>query len=127
MLVAAQRLTLNPGQTAREAMRVVRQLPLELKLGSGAAVRGQTLDISTGGFSSVLARALQPDEQVEFAVTLGSGLLTGHARVASVQQQGAAIRASFKLDGVARSDVERLGTEVIDAALEHLAAIAEAI
>ncbi len=127
MMVAAQRLTLNPGQTTREAMRVVRQLPLELQLASGAKVRGQTLDISTGGFSAVLTRAFQPGERVEFAVTLGSGLLTGHAIVASIHQQEASLRVSFKLDGVPRSDVDRLGTEVIDAALEQLALIAEAL
>ena len=37
MLLAAQRLTLMPGETAREALRVVRLLPLELGLQAGPA------------------------------------------------------------------------------------------
>ena len=125
MLVAAQRLTLNPGQTAREALRVVRPLPLELKLPAGPA-RGESLDISTGGFSSVLGRALQPGEAVAFTLTLATGPLHGRARVASIQQVGASIRVSFKLEGASPQDVERMGTEVIDAALEQLASLIEA-
>ncbi|MGZ6143054.1 MAG: PilZ domain-containing protein [Myxococcales bacterium] len=116
MLVAAQRLTLNTGQTAREALRVVRALPLELQLPQGLA-RGASLDISTGGFSSVLGRALQPGETVGFSITLASGPLHGRAAVASIQQQGASIRVSFKMIGLAPQEVERMGTEVMDAAL----------
>lgn len=125
MLVAAQRLTLNTGQTAREALRVVRRLPLELQLASGPA-RGETLDVSTGGFSSVLGRALQPGESVPFSITLATGLLQGKASVASIQQQGPAIRVSFRMEGLAPDEVDRMGTEVIDAALELLADLIEA-
>ena len=124
MLVAAQRLTLNQGQTAREALRVVRILPLELQLSHGPA-RGETLDISTGGFSSVLSRALQPDEIVEFSLRVASGLIQGRAKVANIQQQGAAIRVSFKMEGVSTADVERMSSEVMDAALEQLASLVE--
>ncbi len=124
MLVAAQRLTLNAGQTAREALRVVRQLPLELQLASGTA-RAQTLDISTGGFSAVLSRALQPGEALAFTMALATGPLRGRATVASIQQQGPSIRVSFKLSALAAEEVERLGTEVMDAALEQLANLIE--
>jgi hypothetical protein len=124
MLVAAQRLTLNPGQTAREALRVVRLLPLELQLSHGTA-HVETLDISAGGFSAVLVRALQPGEIVGFSLLLASGSLRGRAQVANIQQQGPAIRASFKLEGSSLADVDRLGTEVMDAALEQLANLVE--
>ena len=125
MLVAAQRLTLNPGQTAREALRVVRILPLELQLAAGQ-VRGETLDISTGGFSSILSRAVQPGEPIDFSLQLASGPLKGRATVASLQQHGGAIRASFKLEGISPADLERMGTEVMDAALEQLVTLVEA-
>ena len=124
MLVAAQRLTLNPGQTAREALRVIRILPLELQLAGGLA-RAETLDISTGGFSSVLYRALQPEETVGFSLHLASGPVKGRSRVASIQQQGAAIRVSFRMEGLSPADVERMGSEVMDAALEQLATLVE--
>ncbi|MCA1828656.1 MAG: PilZ domain-containing protein [Myxococcales bacterium] len=125
MLVAAQRLTLNPGQTAREALRVVRILPLELHHATGP-VRAETLDISTGGFSAVLSRAMQPDEAVEFSLRIGTGPVRGRAKVANIQQQGAAIRVSFRIEGLSPADVERMGSEVMDAALEQLAILVEA-
>jgi len=126
MLVAAQRLTLSPEQTAREALRVVRILPLELELGTGPA-RCETLDISTGGFSSVLKRALQPDETIGFTLHLGSGPLQGRARVASVSQQGPSIRVSFRLEGAPPAAVALLGTEVMDAALEQFTDLVEQV
>jgi PilZ domain len=124
MLVAAQRLTLNPGQTAREALRVVRILPLQLQLAGGPA-RAETLDISTGGFSTILFRAVQPDEAIEFSLQLPAGPVKGRARVASIHQQGAAIRVSFKMEGLEPADVERMGAEVMDAAVEQLASLIE--
>jgi hypothetical protein len=126
MLVAGQRLTLNPNQAAREALRVVRILPLELELATGPA-RGETLDISTGGFSSVLKRALQPDETIGFTLQLGSGPLRGRARVASVSQADASIRVSFRLEGASPAAVELLATEVMDAALEQFADLVEQV
>ena len=125
MLVAAQRLTLNPGQPAREALRVARALPLELEMASGQA-RVQTLDISARGFSSVLSRALQPHEIVEFSLRLASGPVKGRAEVASIQQHDASIRVSFKIIGATPEDTERMGSEVMDAALEQLAVLVEA-
>jgi hypothetical protein len=125
MLVAAQRLTLASGQPAREALRVVRVLPLELQLASGA-VRGETLDISTGGFSSVLSRALQPDETVDIVLKLAAATVQGRAKVAGIQQHGGSIRVSFKLEGLSPEDLERMATEVMDAALEQLAGLVEA-
>jgi hypothetical protein len=124
MLVAAQRLTLNPGQTGREALRVARALPLELQLKAGA-VRGETLDISTGGFSTILKRALQPDETVAFTLALGSGPLPGRARVASVSDQDGFFRVSFRLEGLSPAEMERMGSEVLDATLVHLANLIE--
>jgi hypothetical protein len=125
MLVAAQRLTLVAGQTAREQLRVARALPLELQMSSGTA-RIQTLDISTRGFSSVLSRALQPDEIVEFSLRLAAGPVKGRAQVASIQQHDASIRVSFKMIGLSGEDTERMATEVMDSALEQLAILAEA-
>ena len=124
MLLAAQRLSLNPNDTAREALRVVRALPLDLRLAAGP-VRAQTLDISTGGFSSIIDRAPQQDEVVACSLRLSSGPLLGSARVTSILDQGGTFRVSFRLEALSRADRERLGTEVMDAALEQLANLVE--
>ena len=125
MLLAAQRLTLAPGLTAREALRVVRVLPLELQLPSGVA-RAETIDLSAGGFSAVLSRALQPGESIEFSLQLAGGPVRGRAAVAGIQQHGGSIRVSFRLEWLPPADLERMATEVIDAALAQPAGLVEA-
>src|SRR5260370_34398057 len=96
MLRAAQRLSLNPNDTAREALRVVRPLPLDLRLAAGP-VQAQTLDISTGGFSSIIERAPQPDEGVAFSLRLSSGPLLGRAPRTRILDQGGHLRVSVGL------------------------------
>ena len=122
MLVAAQRLTLNPGQTARGALRAVRMLPLELHLPTGT-VRAESLDLSTGGFSSILNRALQPGEEVGFTLQLPDGPLHGRARVTAIGQQDESIRGSFKVEGLSPADVQRLEREVLETAMQQIAQI----
>src|ERR1700716_3427493 len=86
MLLAAQRLALTPGEIARAALRVVRQLPVSLQLSSGK-VGAEALDISMGGFSTVLDRSFPPGEIATFSLLLADGPLTGRARVASAHEQ----------------------------------------
>ncbi len=124
MLLAAQRLSLIPGDTARGALRVVRAVPLDLRLAAGR-VQARTLDISTGGFSSLIDRAPQQDEVVTCSLQLSSGPLPGNARVTSIVDQGGTFRVSFRLEGLSPADRERLGSEVLDAALEQLANLVE--
>lgn len=124
MLLAAQRLALIPGDTARGSLRVVRGLPLELRLATGS-LRVETLDISTGGFSSVIGRAPQPDEVVACSLALGSGPLHGSARVTSIVDLGGTFRVSFRFEGLSPAEREKLGSEVMDAALEKLANLVE--
>jgi hypothetical protein len=124
MLLAAQRLSLGSSETARGALRVVRALPLDLRLAAGP-VRAETLDISTGGFSSLIDRAPQPDEVVACSLQLSSGPLLGSARVMSILDQGGTFRVSFRLEALSPADLEKLGSEVLDAALEQLANLVE--
>jgi hypothetical protein len=124
MLLAAQRLTLAPGEIARDALRVVRQLPVWLQLITGK-MRAEALDISTGGFSALLDRPFPPAETITFSLLLGDGPLSGRARVASSHEQGKSYRISFRFEDLSPADAERMGSEVLDAALEHLAAIVE--
>jgi hypothetical protein len=118
LLLAAQCLTVAPGQTARGALRAVRPLPLELTLSSGVT-RAATLDVSAGGFSTFVPVALRAGEHVSFLLGLRSGDLQGRARVVNVSDEGTAYRVSFALDGVSTTDSERMETEVLDAALQQ--------
>jgi hypothetical protein len=117
LLLAAQCLTVAPGQTARHALRAVRPLPLELQLSPSATQRSATLDLSAGGFSTFVPVPLRAGQVVGFALGLTSGELRGRARVASISDEGTSYRISFSLEGVARRDAERMETEVLDAAL----------
>ena len=118
LLLAAQCLTVAPGQTARGSLRAVRPLPLELLLPS-RSVRAETLDLSAGGFSTFVPVALKAGELVGFALALSSGELRGQARVVNVADEGTAWRISFQLMGVSSADSERMETEVLDTALQH--------
>lgn len=124
MLLAAQRLSLVPGDTARGALRVVRALPLDLRLATGP-IRAETLDISTGGFSSIIGRAPQTAEVVACSLQLSSGPLLGSARVTSILDLGGTFRISFTFEGLSPPEREKLGSEVMDAALEQLANLVE--
>jgi hypothetical protein len=124
MLLAAQQLALTPGEVARGALRVVRPLPVSLQLTTGK-VSAEALDISTGGFSAVLDRSFPASEIVAFSLLLGSGPLSGRARVAGSQEQGQSFRISFRFQDLPPPDAERMGSEVLDAALEQLATLVE--
>ncbi len=123
LLLAAQRLSLKPGETAREALRIVRALPLELSLSDGA-LRATTLDLSVGGFSALLPRAPVPFAEATFTLRLRSGPLQGRARVVGVFEQDGAFRASFSLEGHSPEDAQRLESELFDAALSELQRVA---
>ena len=118
LLLAAQCLTVAPGQTARGSMRAVRPLPLELLLASGRQ-RTATLDMSAGGFSTFVPVTMRAGEVVAFVLTLNTGELRGRARVVSVMDEGTSYRISFKLEGVSAADAERMETEVLDTALQQ--------
>lgn len=118
LLLAAQCLTVAPGQTARGSLRAVRPLHLELLLPSGA-VHSETLDLSAGGFSTFVPVALRAGEHLGFMLRLNSGELRGQARVVNVVDEGTAWRISFALVGAGAADAERMETEVLDTALQH--------
>jgi hypothetical protein len=118
LLLAGQCLTVAPGQTARSALRAVRPLALELTVRSGV-LRSATLDLSAGGFSTFVPVAIAAGEQVPFALGLITGPLRGQARVVSVLDEGTSYRISFKFETMNAPDVERIVTEVLDAALQQ--------
>ena len=118
LLLAGQCLTVAPGQTARTSLRAVRPLPLELQLASGVQ-RTVTLDMSAGGFSTFMPVAPQAGEDVDFTIALATGPLRGRARIKAVLDEGTSWRVSFKFEGLPAEEVDRVGTEVLDTALQQ--------
>src|ERR1700682_2069144 len=87
-MVAAQRLTLQPGQKPRHALRVARALQIDLALASGT-VRAMTLNISVGGFAALLAGSPPATEAVGFTLkTPGkSEPILGRCKAVDVQKR----------------------------------------
>ncbi len=71
-LLAAQRLSLKPGETPRQALRVARALQVNLEWSKGQ-VRALTMDISVGGFAALLAKAPATTDEVKFTLRLPGG------------------------------------------------------
>ncbi len=120
-LLAAQRLTLRPGETPRRALRVARALQVDLDL-TTARERAVTIDLSTGGFSCLLAKAPPVGEELGFSLRIpASDPLTGRARVQDVRVLPGNVRVSFHFAGLGEAEKERLEMFVFDTVLAQLA------
>jgi hypothetical protein len=116
-ILAAQRLRASPSAKGRQALRVARELPIELTI-DRAVVRAQTIDLGMGGFSVLLATPPRAGQQAEIALELEPAKpLTGAARVVSVQRKGRPYRVAFRFEDLPAPDKERLGLAVFDTAL----------
>jgi hypothetical protein len=122
-LVQAQRLTRQPEESARQALRVARAVQVDLELNSGKQ-RVVTLDISIGGFSARMGVQPEPNEAVGVIMRMPEGKdpIVARAKVvATVRQAAANHRVSFAFEGLPERDTERLSILVFDTALSRLA------
>ena len=121
-LLAAQRLTLRPGEIPRRALRVARAMQVDLDLVTSRE-RAVTIDISTGGFSCLLAKAPPVGDEVGFSIRLpAADPLAGRARVNDARPAPGNVRVSFQFVGQTDADKERLETFVFDTVLAQLSA-----
>ncbi len=119
-LLAAQRLTLRPGETPRGALRVARALQVDIDLAISRE-RAVTIDLSTGGFSCLLAKGPPVGDEVGFSLRLpASDPLTGRARVTDVKVLPGNVRVSFRFASPSDADRERLEQFVFDTVLAQL-------
>jgi len=119
-LLAAQRLTLRPGETPRRALRVARALQVDLDLVTSRE-RAVTIDLSTGGFSCLLAKAPPVGDEVGFSLRLpASEPLAGRARVQDVRVLPGNVRVAFQFTSPSDVDRERLELFVFDTVLAQL-------
>ena len=119
-MLAAQRLTVKPGETPRQALRVARALQVDLDFATSAQ-RAMTLDLSTGGFSCPLTKAPPLGDEVKFSLRLPAAEpVSGRCRVQDVKVFPANVRVSFQFLGLPEKERERLEMFVFDAVLASL-------
>jgi hypothetical protein len=120
-LMAAQRLTLRPGEVPRHALRVARALQVDLET-PVSHVRAMTIDVGVGGFSAILAKAPPAGEEQTCTLRVPGGEpIQAVAVPADVKQQPGSVRVSFTFKPLPDAARDRLAVLVIDTALSQLA------
>jgi hypothetical protein len=121
-LLAAQKLQLRTGEVPRRALRVARALQVDLDFAT-SVVRAVTSDVSTGGFSCLLAKAPSLGEEARFALRMPAAQpLTGTARVQDVRPNQGNVRVSFAFGALSEDDRERVEMFVFDTVLAQIVA-----
>jgi hypothetical protein len=120
-LLVVQRLTVKPGETPRQSLRVARALQVDLDLITSKA-RAITIDISTGGFACLLAKAPAAGDECGYSLRIpGSEQLAGKVRAADIKPMQGNVRVSFQFVGLTAEERERLEMFVYDAVLSLMA------
>jgi hypothetical protein len=119
-LLAAQKISLRPGEAPRHVLRVARalQVTLDTKISHS---RATTVEVSVAGFSVLLGKAPPNEPQTATLRLPGAEPLVVDVVPGEQKQQPGTVRVAFlfqKLPDAARARLELL---VIDTALSHLA------
>jgi hypothetical protein len=119
-LVTAQRLTVLPGQTPRQALRVTRALQVELELATGR-IRAMTQNISTGGFGALLGQMPKENEVIGFSLKQpGSPApIVGRCRVREIQVRTGSSLVSFVFEDLPAEARDRIEMTIFDAVMEQ--------
>ena len=118
--VAVQRLTVSPGQTPRQALRVARALQVDLETPIGQ-VRATTVTLSIGGFSALLDKPPSPNEQLKCSIRIpGADPLVATVVPVSVKPQPGSVTASFVFQKLTEADRDRLEFLIFDTVLAQL-------
>ena len=116
-ILAAQRLRASPNAKGRKALRVARELPIELTV-DRVVTRARTVDLGVGGFAVTMAIPPRAGLQATFSMEVEPGRASaGKARVVSVQRKGKPYRVAFRFEDLSPDETDRLGLAVFDAAL----------
>jgi len=115
-LLQAQQLTMRPGQSPRQAVRVAAAVPLVLQIGPRRET-GTTTDLASAGFAAIIPCPLALRIPCDFELA-GDEPLRGQARVVASAREGAGTyRTSFAIETMPAADRTRLEVAVIDLAL----------
>jgi hypothetical protein len=112
--------TAKPELELRRSLRVAQALPVELEMPAGRTM-AITLDLSSGGFSTLLSDAPEVGTAMGFKLRLGRGLapVTGKVRIVNCVPQNGSVRVGFQFDEVPGEDRERVDFVVVDAVLKQ--------
>ncbi len=119
-LLVAQRLACKAGETPRQALRVARALQVDLDLPT-SRLRAITVDISIGGFATLLIKAPPLGDEIGYSLRLpAADPLAGRARICDVKPHTGNVRVSFQFVKMGAEERERLEMFVFDAVLALL-------
>ncbi len=119
-LLAAQSLTRQPGQSARQSLRVARALQVELA-GAGRKERLTTFDISAGGFAAPMGAA--PETGATFTASIrlpGTDPLVTLVKVVGSVPMVGYFRVSFSFGRMEPASAERLDLAILDMVLQQI-------
>ena len=120
-LLAAQRLTIKPGEIPRQALRVARALQIDLDLPTSRE-RAVTTDVSIGGFATLLSKAPPLGDQIGVSLRLPAAeALVCKARITDVRAMGTHVRVSGQFVDLSAAERERLELFVFDTVLAQIA------
>jgi hypothetical protein len=124
-LVAAQRLSVLPGQTPRQALRVARALQIDLEL-PGGRVRAMTQNISSGGFAALLGQLPNEAESIGFSLKQPGAPepILGRCRVRDIQKRAGNHLVSFAFEALSPEAQERIEMTLFDAVMEQFEGVA---
>ena len=119
-MLLAQEIGPHPGASRRRSLRVAQALPVEIQAPVGR-VLAVTLDVSTGGFSTIMSEVPELGTKIGFRLRLGRGYepVTGSARVVNAVPQNGSVRMGVAFDEMAAADRERLEFVIVDAVLKQ--------
>jgi hypothetical protein len=118
-LVTAQQLTLQPGQTPRQALRVSKALQIDLELPSGRQ-RVTTQNLSTGGFGAIVGQLPPSNQSISFSLKQPAGdPIVGRCRVREAQARIGSSLVSFVFEDLAEDARDRIEMTIFDAVMEQ--------
>lgn len=120
-LLAAQKVQLKPGQTARQTLRVARALQVDLE-SQLMKLRAMTVDLSVSGFSVLIAKAPSKDEEILANIRVpGADPIVEPVVVLDARTQPGNVRISFGFRKLSDADRERLEWLVFETVLSQMA------
>ncbi len=121
-MLAAQKISLKPGQVPRRALRVARAIQLDIDV-NAIRERSLTLDLSSGGFSTTLARVPAVGDLVDVRLRLPGGEpLACRARVTDIKPLGGSTRVAAQFVDVPAADLEKLEFFILDNVISMISA-----
>lgn len=119
-LIAAQKLSLKPGEAPRHVLRVARALQVNLETRT-SSVRATTIDVSVAGFSVLLGKVPPNEEQTATLRVPGEDPVVATVIPGEWKQQPGTVRVAFLFQKLPDAARRRMETLVIDTALSQLA------